>query len=797
MTIGIRQVCKSGPDVTGPKLLLLATLVLALCMPRAAMAVEKAEAASGPPLSIALFVSTRTDTCFARGRVAAIKRLVKAEQDRINASGGIHGRVLDLKVLDDLSNSASSISNMRAALSDPTLLGMIGLSSSTRGKDVFEAIGAEIGASNVPFISDISVSGIFASHANVYTTRPSQDEVRGPVMAAFTKAIGYQRPAFVGRAGAVYSDALGDALKKMHNDEAATNRITSGGVGMSADGDTGSGDAPASSGGLVADIRLPETEGSIAENALAAMVQTLQTADPDVIYLSVGRDATPAVIKALTAAGITPALFVTGRISSIDQALTSSYPNAFYELAWEDLPEVYNNRIHKLITTGDPAAWIFAGKKNSTAPGWASGECKAPEDKQRDVDADPIDGDNLRAITTGAQYADMVALIAAAAGQAPRGADLKEMRGEILKQLQSSYAAGRGAFRGTFENWSFDPGSRTATRMPFVVILPQGLGRTQLAPIQFLRARDGSLRRTETLYADIDMIKAHRIDDNEQSFFAEFYLSMRASEAASLERIGFANAYIDPLSSKQQITIDTIHAGGASSAYPSTMKIYKVSGRFLYDPDLTNYPLDTQLFTIELQPKSGDAPFIVQPPPLSLRDRSMITDGWDQVSQYVGTDQDFVPVVDAFTHSPSVVPFYSASFSWLLKRQTTDYIMRVVVPLGFILIVAYLSIFIPRTNFEAIVTIQVTALLSAVALYLALPALDSDTATLSDRMFVFVYMLVAAMIAISILRVNKFVASRRPVIWILDTLHVVGIPVVVAVASLYVWGLEVAGFQPV
>jgi hypothetical protein len=284
------------------------------------------------------------------------------------------------------------------------------------------------------------------------------------------------------------------------------------------------------------------------------------------------------------------------------------------------------------------------------------------------------------------------------------------------------------------------------------------------------------------------MIKAHRINENEQSFFAEFYLSMRASDGASLDKIEFANAYIDPVSSRRQLTIESIHAGGKSVAYPETMKIYKVSGRFLFDPELRDYPLDTQLFTIDLQPKSGDAPFIIQPPPLQLRDRTMATDGWEPVAQYVGTDEDFVPVVDAFTHSPSVVPFYKASFSWTLKRQTTDYIFRVVVPLAFILIVAYLSIFIPRSNFEAIVTIQVTALLSAVALYLALPALESDSATLSDRMFVFVYMLVAVMIAISILRVNKLVASRNWIIWILDTLHVVGIPILVALAGLYVYG---------
>ena len=89
-----------------------------------------------------------------------------------------------------------------------------------------------------------------------------------------------------------------------------------------------------------------------------------------------------------------------------------------------------------------------------------------------------------------------------------------------------------------------------------------------------------------------------------------------------------------------------------------------------------------------------------------------------------------------------------------MKRETTDYFLRVVVPLAFILIVAYLSIFIPQSHLEAIVTIQITALLSAVALYLSLPKLESDSATISDRIFVFDYMVVSFMIVISILRIN-------------------------------------------
>ena len=128
-----------------------------------------------------------------------------------------------------------------------------------------------------------------------------------------------------------------------------------------------------------------------------------------------------------------------------------------------------------------------------------------------------------------------------------------------------------------------------------------------------------------------------------------------------------------------------------------------------------------------------------------------------------------------------------------MTRQTTDYFLRVVVPLTFILIVAYLSIFIPRTNFEAIVTIQVTALLSAVALYLALPKIDADTTTLSDRIFLFTYMSVSVMIAISIMRINRHIAARKWLRNLLLNIHVVAIPLMGLLMALYVHRASLAG----
>ena len=319
-------------------------------------------------------------------------------------------------------------------------------------------------------------------------------------------------------------------------------------------------------------------------------------------------------------------------------------------------------------------------------------------------------------------------------------------------------------------------------KTPFVIILPQGLGRTQLAPIQFVRTRSGKLRRIDTLYLDIDLIRAYGIDSNEKSFFAEFYMAMRAADEIRLEDISFTNAFIDPRTNGPHLSVETVHPGGESDAYPASMRIYRVSGRFRFTPDFSAYPFDAQKFSIDIQPKNRDRPFVVQSPPLELRDQQLAVDGWQTSNQYVSFIRDFVPVVDAFTHEASIVPFYQTRFVWQMKRETTDYYLRVVVPLAFILIVAYLSIFIPQGHLEAIVTIQVTALLSAVALYLSLPQIDSDTATISDRIFVLDYMMVSIMIVISILRINVRVAKFGWLNKLLTFAHIVLIPATVLFA---------------
>lgn len=722
--------------------------------PDRAWPVDAAEAATRSPVTVNVFVSTRNDTCYDRGDVAAVKHFTRAAKERLNALGGIAGHKVELRILDDYRDQNRTVANVREALADPASVAMIGLSSSDRSKAVFEAAGKEIKQKNIPFLSAISVNSIIADYPNVFTMRASQDNERLPVLAQFVRRAGFQRPAFVGMRDTLYSTSLADGL----------NRV------MGAY--------------MVADHRVATKDEKADPADFPAVIEDLKQKNPDIVFLAVGPDRNAEFLAQLKAAGLAPAIMLTGRINSVPEDVKDGYSGVLYELVWDRLPDLYNARIMKLMA-GQPAEdWVFVGDKIPQAPGWANGECK---ERAPSVALDPLSDENLRAIAAGTQFADMLGMVAAAGRTAGRDGGVKELRAHIIEQLTTTFAAGRGVFQGQFENWSFDPKSRAATRTPFLVQLAPGMGRTQLAPLQFARLKNENLRSIGTQYLDIDLIRVHSVNDNDKTFSAEFYLSLRDDgQANSIDLIEFANAVINPETNDRQVTIRTLADGEKSEAYPDGMKIYHVAGRFLFQPNLETYPFDTQRFSINIRPKRGDRPFIVQPPPINLRDTGVDADGWEPRDQYVGYDEDYVTTVDAKTHQSSIVPFYKGSFVWIMERETTDYFLRVVVPLLFIMAVAYVSIFIPLTHFEAIVTIQVTALLSAVALYLSLPTIESDGTTLSDRIFLFAYLAVTVMIAISVLRISSFVSERPQLRLALSVTHVILIPILALIMAVYV-----------
>ena len=342
-------------------------------------AVEEAKAASGPPLHIALFISSREDLCHDPGDAAAVRRLATVEQRRINSRGGVAGRPIEIKVLDDGRDEARAAANMRTALADRNMLGMVGMSNSTRAKAVFDALGKEIGE-RIPFLRDFRSSVLPAVNA---TMRP-QDEERVPVMAAF-RVRRLVRPR---NADSVMSDAMRDSFRSL--------------LGAS---------------GMAGDHRIRAADGKTDAAEVDQVVAALAAEKPDMIFLAVGSRAAPAVISRLIAANLTPALFVTGRIDALPADLRSAYPSPLYQLAWDTLPDSFNSRLRTIVGRAPKNPWVFEGAKNARAPGWSTGACK---ERSEPAVRDPFDAANLRAINVGARYADMVALIARTARHLPQ-----------------------------------------------------------------------------------------------------------------------------------------------------------------------------------------------------------------------------------------------------------------------------------------------------------------------------------------------------------------------------------------
>jgi hypothetical protein len=741
--------------------LCFALALAAAASPAGAAAAQEKQVQSGP-LKISILLSTRNDRCFDPGDAPAIRHLARLEQNRINAAGGIAGRKLVLEFLDDAADAKNTLAQVHQTIADKQAIAVIGLTNSNRAKEVFDAAGKEIRESGLPWLSNISVNGLFAGYENVFTMRGAQEDDSIPVMAQLVKDMKFRRPAFIGIKDQLFSSALSDGLKK------ELSPVT-----------------------LISDVRLPLKDNKVDPADVAAMTEELKRTNPDFIFLPMGGPRIIEILSALEAAGIHPPAMVFGRLEAIFTG-SQSYSNDLYQLAWDGLPDAYNDRVRKRLFRSHMKEFQFEGRQVKAAPGWKSGECK-PRAAQNDQDV--LSSANLRAVGVGLQYRDMVAMIAEILKAAEPTDTIENLRSRIVSGVRKSYASGHGVFQGDLENWSFRPASRAAARTPFIIMRPKDLGTEQLAPFQYVGLRNDTLRQIQTLYVDVDLTRAFRIDDREKSFVAEFYLSMHLQKDESLDQIEFANAFLDPQTNNKQITIRPLHQGGQSDAYPSNMKIYAVSGKFMFQPNFGNYPFDTQRFSIDLRAKNGDAPFIIQPSPTSLRDQAVDAEGWKVKEQYVGYDGDFLPIIDARSHERSVVPFYKGSFVWVMKREATDYFLTVVVPLAFIMIIAYLAIFIPRGHFEAIVTIQVTALLSAVALYLTIAKVDSDEATLSDKIFLFDYMLISLMIVISILRVNRVLAHIPRLDDILAIVHVVLIPVMVGLMALYVIGSSMSDGQ--
>ena len=666
--------------------------------------------------NVGIFISSDNDGCYIPGGVRAIKQFTTERAAEINAAGGVNTRELRLKFMDELDDVKNTKRLVNEAVTDRNMVAMIGLNSSTRGAQVVD----KIGRSGIPLISEMSRNDLYAPFDNIFALTAAVEDEFGVVKKFIEDGI-FSKPAFIGQKGNLYVERIEEALAD-----------------------------PLSPKPMVQSHWLEiAPDYSIADAADAdRIIDEIKAIQADFLFLAIHSGPSAQFLARLVERGMDlPVYILMGSLGRIQQMMsTPAYPQDMYKSIRGNAPYVFNERLRQRIWRTSDENWVFPSIPSTSAPA----NCA---DKRRPKPLTGVmDPRNFRTINFGVRYRDMLSLIAEVADtSADDGAkiDVKSIRTRIKKGL-SALKQGERIYRGWWHNWSFTR-NRAVAENSFVVHLHPKIGEMALSPTQYQFTPSG-LKSVPVVYISIDMVRIFDVNSNDESFQSEFYLSFKTDSDVDIDDIEFTNAFRAQFNTDTLINIRRIHSENGDGPLPIGLKLYKITGKFMFNPDLRRYPFDKQRFSISFQPSNAAKPFIIQPPPSSVVQSVFESDGWTPGPRYVGSDQDIISVVGDHVSQQKIIPLYKFNFTWPMARIATDYTLRVLVPLIVILMTTYLSVFIPAKRLESVVAIQVTALLSSIALYLSIEKLNFEHATISDQIFVMTYVAITLMLAFSVAR---------------------------------------------
>lgn len=614
-----------------------------------------------------------------------VQYVIDTQADKINQQGGINGRQLRIKYLDDKGSAAEAREVVKKTINDKHVIGYVGCWSSTRSKAISEVVGP----AGVPFIGGYSLTPLFKDIPNMYTYEQSIKDVEARLELLLQGK--YKRPSFIGKAEDLYSIAL---LEKMRTLEKANPTFK-----------------------IVLEKWYPANY-QFRQADLDSLTALLMN-NSDFLLLSFESAMSSIWIHQLRRAGVNLPIFTgLGDLGFVATQTDSDIYGELYDLSVVGIPGTFNLRLQEQIPTF-----------------------------QKEV----VPGETLELqLSFGARMADAIGLMASAAAE--DASPDTDIRARINRGLER-YINGSRIYRGWFDDWYFTS-ERSKAGDVLLAWKPPELSRHILAPEQYLRIND-TLRQVPVLYTHVDMVQINRVSDLDRSFYATFYLQLSTNSEIAINQIDFTNAARSETSHDYLLDIKLLRHTRKSKTTALHDYLYKISGKFLFEPDLRDYPFDKQKFSIHFQPSTAVHPFLVQPSATALNDSVFEKKGWEYVDQYVGYDHDIISFVDTFKDQQQTLPFYKFSYTYVLARARVDFFLKVLTPLLVILIVTYFSIFIPLHRFETMEAMQVTSLLASIALYFSAYKPVMEYATISDKIFIFTYVMITSLIGTSIVQFVK------------------------------------------
>jgi hypothetical protein len=309
---------------------------------------------------------------------------------------------------------------------------------------------------------------------------------------------------------------------------------------------------------------------------------------------------------------------------------------------------------------------------------------------------------------------------------------------DMVKKVISSINSTNGKndiYMGISRDYSFNKNKNNIKSGALVKLsLPS---QDKLNPIKTLHKNqisiiDGKeiIKSVITFNIDVERITNVSIEDG--TFGAEFYIDITSKNEDPLDSIRFNN--LSSLNPKHEVRkIEQRRLDNLFSAR------YIITSNFDFNPIADNYPFDKQFIYISIS--GTDKNSQIQPVPEQYLDNEFKCDGWSMIYATSGINRkkNWIALNSNLNKTPKINE--EIRLGWELKRQNSMTLLKIGIPLFFLYVLVYYTLFLGVDESGTALGYLTTAFLSSIALYFSTERPQPLSMTTIDVVFAFFYII--------------------------------------------------------
>jgi len=288
-------------------------------------------------------------------------------------------------------------------------------------------------------------------------------------------------------------------------------------------------------------------------------------------------------------------------------------------------------------------------------------------------------------------------------------------------------------FVGTSINYAFKDQKNTLRKRLMVQALPSKVNPSLPLNIYYpeqLTLEDDEYKTIQVTYIYLDVLRITNISIEEEIFSCDMYLDVISKNEDPIKTLRFNNlSTIDANYVVNKISVNK------DSVTDSISTRYHLSGNFTFHAIASNYPFDSQYLYLAITVQSG----ILQPIPEELIDTDFDLNGWEIINVQSGILRAKNYLSKSSTLERIAKVEEEVRVGWLIKRSSSMTVLKIGIPLFFLTLLVYYTLFLPIDELADAMAYLTTAFLSGIALYFSTERPQPLVMTTIDYIFAFFY----------------------------------------------------------